>query len=100
MPAAAERAQLGALEHPALAAPIPAKLSDIRATTDAVAMQLDISAPPVVHMITREVKVEQIPTYSRAKAEEKAKPSFQYKASEKQGTIKKFFQKIVDFLGK
>lgn len=99
-PARAERTQLGALEHPILAAPTPAKLSDIMAATDTVAMQMDISAPPVVKMVTREVKVEQIPTYSRPKTEEKAKSSFQYKASEKQGAIKKFFQKIVDFLGK
>lgn len=95
------------LETPAIAAPLAAPLQAASAhivspaefAAAASLESIESAAPPVLKMVTREVKTEQTPDYSKAK-EEKSTSIFQYRSAEKSGVVKRFFQKIVQILGK
>lgn len=108
-PAAAivELTSIAPLETPAIAAPLAAPLraasADILAPAEFAAAasleSVESAAPPVLKMVTREVKAEQTPAYAQAK-EEKSTSIFHYRSAEKAGVVKRFFQKIVQILGK
>lgn len=98
-PVVPEMAQRAALETTIVAAPIPAKLSDILAPADLAASGTEAPVAPVVRMVTKEIRAEQ-PSFAQAKEEERSKSTFQYSAPAKKGILKKWFQKVVDLLGK